>query len=53
MSAEALCRSMGLKGYEVEDTWEGNNGALFALVSVPRESLQCRHVHLHEHRYRL
>jgi hypothetical protein len=34
--------SVWLKEYEVEDTWEGDNGALFVLVSVPRESLQCR-----------
>ena len=26
MSAAALYRSMGLQGYEVEDTWEGKNG---------------------------
>jgi transposase len=57
MSAEALYRAMGLKGYDVEDTWEGGNGALFVLVSVPRESLQCRkcrcrRFHLHEHRNR-
>ena len=25
MSAEALYRSMGLQGYEVEDTWEGRS----------------------------
>ena len=42
MSAAALYRSLGLKGYEVEDTWEGKNGALLVLVSVPRESLRCR-----------
>ena len=53
MSAEALYREMGLKGYVVEDTWEAQNGSLFVLVSVPRESLRCRacgsrRVHLHE-----
>lgn len=57
MSAEALYRGMGLKGYEVEDTWQGKNGALFVLVSVPRESLRCRscrsrNVHLHESKQR-
>ena len=57
MSAAALSRAMGLKGSEVEDTWEGKNGALFVLVSVPRESLRCRNcrcrrVPLHEHRQR-
>jgi transposase len=57
MSAEALYQGMGWKGYEVEDTWQGKNGALFVLVSVPRESLRCRrcrcrHVHLHEWRQR-
>ena len=35
MSAAALYRSMGLKGFEVEDNWEGKNGALFVSVSVP------------------
>ena len=45
MSAAALYRSMGLKGFEVEDTWEGKNGALFVSVSVPRETLRCRRVH--------
>ena len=57
MSAAALYRAMGLKGSEVQDTWEGQNGALFVSVSVPRESLRCRNcrcrrVHLHEHRQR-
>ncbi len=57
MSAAALYRKMGLKGYEVKDTWEGQNGALYVEVSVPRESLRCRkcgcrRVHLHEHRER-
>ena len=57
MSAAALYRSMGLQGYEVEDTWEGKNGSLFVSVSVPRETLRCRscrcrRVHLHEHRDR-
>ena len=42
MSATALCRSMGLKESEGEDTWEGKNGSLFVLVPVPRESLRCR-----------
>ena len=53
MFAAALYRAMGLKGYEVEDTWEGKNGALFVLVSVPPESLRyrscrCRRVPLHD-----
>ena len=57
MSAESLSRAMGLKGYEVEDTWEAKNGSLFVLVSVPRESLRCRscgcrRVPVHEHRER-
>ena len=66
MFAAALYRSMGLQGFEVEDTWEGKNGALFVSVSVPRETLRCRscrsrsrsrscrcrRVHLHEHRNR-
>ena len=57
MSAEVLYRAMGLKGYEVEDIWENLNGAVFVLVSVPRDSLRCRRcrcrrVHLHEHRQR-
>lgn len=57
MSAAALYRAMGLNGYQVEDAWEGKNGALFVLVAVPRESLRCRScrshdVHLHEHRQR-
>ena len=58
MSATALCRSMGLKESEGEDTWEGKYGALFVLVPVPRESLRCRcrcrcrWVHLHEYRNR-
>ena len=45
MSAEALYRSMGLIGYEVEDTWEGKDGSLFVAVSVARESLCCRSCH--------
>ena len=57
MSTGGLYHEMGLKGYRVEDTWEGSNGALFVLVSVPRESLRCRscgcgRVHLHESRQR-
>ena len=57
MFAAALYRPMGLNGSEGEDTWEGKNGSLFVLVSVPRESLRCRscrcrRVHLHEHRNR-
>ena len=57
MSAELLYRVMGLKGYEVDDAWEGKNGALFVAVSVPRESLRCRkcrcrHVHLHDSKQR-
>ena len=27
MSADALYRQMGLEGYQVEDTWEGKDGA--------------------------
>ena len=58
MSAEALYRAMGLKGYEVEDTWEAKSGSLFVLVSVPRELLRCRvcrsrNVHRHESKPRL
>ena len=57
MSAEALYREMGLKGYDVEDSWIGQNGMLFVLVSVPRESLRCRNcrcrrVHRHESKVR-
>ena len=57
MSAEGLYHEMGFKGYLVEDSWEGKNGGLFILVSVPRESLRCRscrckHVHVHERRDR-
>lgn len=57
MSTGALYHKMGLTGYEVEDTWEGNHGELFVLVSIPRESLRCRRcgckrVHLHESRQR-
>ena len=57
MSVAALYQEMGLDGYDVEDTWEGKNGALFVAVSVRRESLQCRscgcgRVHRHESRSR-
>ena len=57
MSAVAFYHEMGLKGYEIEDSWRGENGALFVLVSAPRESLRCRgcgcrDVHLHEWRQR-
>ena len=57
MSAAALYREMGLQGYSVEDTWQGAEGALFVVVSVPRDGLQCRscgcrRVHLHEWRQR-
>jgi len=57
MSTDGLYHEMGLRGYRVEDTWQGENGALFVLVSVPRESLQCRNckcgrVHVHEWRQR-
>lgn len=57
MSTDRLYHEMGLKGYRVEDTWESESGALFVLVSVPRESLRCRgcgcgRVHLHESRQR-
>lgn len=57
MSGSALYRAMGLQGYEVEDTGEGKNGALFVLVSVACESLRCRNcrcrrVPLHEYRQR-
>lgn len=46
-----------MKGYEVKDTWQGQDGAIYVEVSVPRESLRCRkcgcrRVHLHEHRER-
>ncbi|MEI8016501.1 MAG: ISL3 family transposase [Nitrospira sp.] len=41
MSALALYRAMGLTGYDVEETWE-DEGALYVVVSVPRESLRCR-----------
>ena len=46
-----------MKGSEVKDTWQGQNGSLYVEVSVPRESLRCRkcgcrRVHLHEHRER-
>ena len=57
MSADALYREMGLKGYRVEDTWKAENGTLFVLVSVPRESMECRscncrRVHVHDWRQR-
>lgn len=59
MSAAALYRAMGLKGYDVEDTWLGGDGALYVQVSVPRDTLRCRHrqcrcrhVHLNEHKQR-
>jgi len=41
MSAFALYRAMGLTGYDVEETWE-DEGALYVVASVPRESLRCR-----------
>ena len=41
MSALALYRAMGLTGYDVEETWE-DEGALYVVVSVLRESLRCR-----------
>lgn len=57
MSAGVFYQTMGLKGYVVEDSWEGQDGALWVRVSVPRESLRCRHcrsrrVHLHESKAR-
>lgn len=57
MSADRLYHEMGLKGYQAEDTWMGKGGDLFVLVSVPRESLECRQcgcrrVHVHEWRQR-
>ena len=42
MSAEALYEAMGLKGYEVEGTWTGDEGILYVQVAVPREKLACR-----------
>lgn len=42
MSADRLYHELGLKGYQVDDCWEGKNEGLFVLVSVPRESLCCR-----------
>lgn len=53
MSAPALYREMGLEGYRIEDTCRGEDGALYVLISVPRESLCCRNcgcsrVHLHD-----
>ncbi len=38
MSAMSLYRSMGLKGYGVEEVWEAKNGSLFVRVSVRCES---------------
>ena len=57
MSADRLYHEMGLKGYQAEDTWMGKGGDLFVLISVPRESLDCRkcgchRVHVHEWRQR-
>jgi transposase len=57
MSVEALYREMGLEGYRVEDSWQGGDGALYVLISVPREALRCRNcgcsrVHLHDSRQR-
>ena len=57
MSASVLYQEMGLEGYQIEDTWQGKNGALYVLISVPRASLRCRdcrcdHVHLHDSRQR-
>ncbi len=53
MSVGVFYQALGLKGYVVEDSWEGKNGALWVRVSVPRESLRCRCcrsrcVHVHE-----
>jgi len=53
MSAVGLYRGMGLEGYRVEDTWQGNDEAVYVLITVPRESLCCRkcgcsRVHLHD-----
>lgn len=57
MSAVAVYHELGLRGYEVADTWKGAGGALFVLVSVPRDCLRCRscgcrRVHLQEWRQR-
>lgn len=57
MSALRLYHEMGLEGYQVEDVWQGKDGAWYVLVSVPRELLCCRNcgcsrVHLHESRQR-
>jgi transposase len=57
MSTDGLYHAMGLNGYRVEDTWKSESGALFVLVSVPRESLECRscksgRVHIHDWRQR-
>lgn len=57
MSAGALYLEMGLEGYRVEDTWQGGDGALYVLITAPRESLCCRNcgcsrVHLHDSRQR-
>lgn len=42
MSAAALYEVMGLKGYEVEGTWTGDDGVLYVQVAAPREKLACR-----------
>ncbi|MFO1041057.1 MAG: ISL3 family transposase [Planctomycetaceae bacterium] len=57
MSADVLYRELELNGYRVEDSWNGQDGSVFVLISVPRESLRCREcgcsrVHLHDSRER-
>lgn len=42
MSADVLYRELELNGYRVEDSWNGQDGSVFVLISVPRESLCCR-----------
>lgn len=57
MSADVLYRELELNGYRVEDSWNGQDGSVFVLISIPRESLRCREcgcsrVHLHDSRER-
>jgi transposase len=57
MSVDVLYREFELDGYRVDDAWTGQDGSLFVLIAVPRESLRCRdchcsRVHLHESRQR-
>ena len=56
MSAEALYKEMGLRGYEVLRSWE-EDGALCVEVAARRAALTCktcgcRRVHVHERRER-